>query len=144
MCPLYRDWIPGTALITYSDSFLLVPLGPNCIWAYHVSLYCEVTQNTVGQAEQWHTPGGEDIEILLFLWGSFLCAICGLWSVVSLHIGLFMLDYFVERHGGVKGDEQDHVAIRVDRGPKCCDVGAVPGRSFAMCGDPQATITNGC
>ena len=69
---------------------------------------------TVGQAEQWHTLGGEDIEILLFLLGSFLCAICGLWSVVSLHVGLFMVDYFVERHGGVKGDEQDHVAIRVD------------------------------
>ncbi|MAX38894.1 MAG: hypothetical protein CME33_20255 [Gimesia sp.] len=55
-----------------------------------------------------------------------------------------MFDYFVERHGGVKGDEQDHVAIRVDGEPICCDVGAMPGRSFAMCGDPQATITNGC
>ena len=64
--------------------------------------------------------------------------------MVPLHVGLFMLDYFVESHGGVKGDEQYHVAIRVDREPTCCDVGAVPGRSFAMCGDPQAHITNGC
>ncbi len=55
-----------------------------------------------------------------------------------------MVDYFVERHGGVKGDKQYHVAIRVDREPTCCDVGAVPGRSFAMCGDPQGYITNGC
>ena len=55
-----------------------------------------------------------------------------------------MVDYFVESHGGVKGDEQYHVAIRVDGEPTCCDVGAVPGRSSAMCGDPQATITNGC
>ncbi|WP_291170059.1 hypothetical protein [Gimesia sp.] len=55
-----------------------------------------------------------------------------------------MLDYFGERQGGVKGDEQYHVAIRVDGEPTCCDVGAVPRRSFAMCGDPQATITNGC
>ena len=55
-----------------------------------------------------------------------------------------MVDYFVESHGGVKVDEQYNVAIRVDRGPICCDVGAVPGRSFAMCGDPQAHITNGC
>ncbi|WP_417393472.1 hypothetical protein [Gimesia sp.] len=55
-----------------------------------------------------------------------------------------MLDYFVESHGGVKGDEQYHVAIRVDGGPTCCDVGAVSGRSSAMCGDPQAHITNGC
>ena len=103
-----------------------------------------VTQSTVGQAEQWHTPGGEDIEYLLLLWGSFLCSIYGLWSVVSLYVGLCMLDYFVESHGGVKGDEQYNVAIRVDRGPTCCDVGAVPGRSFAMCGDPQGYITNGC
>ena len=55
-----------------------------------------------------------------------------------------MVDYFVESHGDVKGDEQYNVAIRVDREPTCCDVGAVPGRSFAMCGDPQANITNGC
>ncbi|MAX36714.1 MAG: hypothetical protein CME33_09120 [Gimesia sp.] len=55
-----------------------------------------------------------------------------------------MLDYFVESHGGVKGDEQYHVAIRVDRGPTCCDVGAVPGRSVAMCVDPQGYISNGC
>ena len=55
-----------------------------------------------------------------------------------------MVDYFVESHGGVKGDEQYHVAIRVDGEPTCCDVGAVPRRSFAMCGDPQAQITNRC
>ncbi len=55
-----------------------------------------------------------------------------------------MVGYFVESHGGVKGDEQAHVAKRVEKGPTCCDVGAVPGRSFAMCGDPQATITNRC
>tara|TARA_R100001132_G_scaffold970_1_gene1178 strand:+ start:79 stop:576 length:498 start_codon:yes stop_codon:yes gene_type:complete len=55
-----------------------------------------------------------------------------------------MVVYFVERHGGVKGDEQDHVAIRVERKPICGDVGAVSGRSVAMCGDPQATITNRC
>ena len=55
-----------------------------------------------------------------------------------------MVDYFVESHGGVKGDKQYHVAIRVERKPNCCDVGAVPRRSIAMCGDPQATITNGC
>ncbi len=81
---------------------------------------------------------------MLLLWGSFWCSICGLWSVISLHVGLFMLDYFVEGRGGVKGDKQCNVAIRVDRGPTCCDVGAVPGRSVAMCGDPQAHITNGC
>ena len=46
--------------------------------------------------------------------------------------------------GRSSGNEKDDVAIRVDRGPTCCDVGAVPGRSSAMCGDPQATITNGC
>ncbi len=68
-----------------------------------------------------------------------MCSICGLWSVFRC-----MFDYFVERHGGVKGDEQDHVAIRVGREPTCCDVGAVPDRCFAMCGDPQAHITNGC
>ena len=55
-----------------------------------------------------------------------------------------MVDYFVEGRGGVKGDEQYNVAIRVDREPTCCDVGAVPGRCFAMCGDPQAHITNVC
>ena len=64
--------------------------------------------------------------------------------VVSLHVGFCMLDYFVESHGGVKGDEQDHVAIRVEREPTCCDVEAVSGRSVAMCVDPQATITNRC
>mgnify|MGYP003133264871 FL=1 len=30
----YRGWIPGTALIADSDSFLLAVLGPNCIRAY--------------------------------------------------------------------------------------------------------------
>ena len=55
-----------------------------------------------------------------------------------------MFAYFVEGRGAVKGDEQYHVAIRVDREPTCCDVGAVPGRSVAMCGDPQGYITNGC
>ena len=65
-----------------------------------------VTQSTVGQADRWHPHGGEDIESLLLLWSSFLCSICGLWSVVSLHVVLFMVDYFVEGHGGVKGDEQ--------------------------------------
>ena len=55
-----------------------------------------------------------------------------------------MVDYFVERRGEVKRDEQSNVAIRVDREPTCCDVGAVPGRSVAMCGDPQAHITNRC
>ncbi|WP_291171097.1 hypothetical protein [Gimesia sp.] len=54
-----------------------------------------------------------------------------------------MVDYFVESHGGVKGDEQYHVAIRVDGEPTCCDVGAVPGRWAAMCGDPQGDISNG-
>ncbi|WP_417390542.1 hypothetical protein [Gimesia sp.] len=55
-----------------------------------------------------------------------------------------MVDYFVEVRLGVKGDEQYHVAIRVDGEPTCCDVGAVPGRWAAMCGDTQGDIRNGC
>ena len=139
MCLFYRDWNPVAALITYSDSFLLALLGPKCVRAYPVFLSWDGYSKHCRASRQWHTPGGEDIEILLLLWGSFLCSICGLWSVVRC-----MLDYFGERQGGVKGDEQYHVAIRVDGEPTCCDVGAVPRRSFAMCGDPQATITNGC
>ncbi|WP_339674521.1 hypothetical protein, partial [uncultured Gimesia sp.] len=65
------------------------------------SQLCHLDEQTNGTR-----TGGEDIDVLLFLWGSFLCSICGLWSVVSLHAGLFMVDYFVESHGGVKGDEQ--------------------------------------
>ncbi|QDT76921.1 hypothetical protein Mal35_03450 [Gimesia maris] len=38
MCLFYRDWNPVAALITYSDSFLLAPLGPNYIRAYPVFL----------------------------------------------------------------------------------------------------------
>jgi len=36
------------------------------------------------------------------------------------------------------------VAIRVDREPTCCDIGAVVGRRAAMCGDPQGYSTNRC
>ncbi len=144
MCPLYRDWISVAVLIAYSDSFLLALLGPNYIRAHPVFLSWDGYSKHCGASRQRHTHGGEDIEILLLLWSSFFCSICGLWSVVSLYVGLFMFDYFVESHGGVKGDEQCHVAIRVDKEPICCDVGAVPGRSVAMCGDPQDHITNGC
>ncbi|WP_417390184.1 hypothetical protein [Gimesia sp.] len=55
-----------------------------------------------------------------------------------------MVDYFVESHGGVKGDEQDHVAIRVDMGAMSGGAEVVPGRKAAMCGDPQGDITNRC
>ena len=42
---------------------------------------------------------------------------CGSVAYWIMHLVLFMLYYFVERHGGVKGDEKDDVAIRVDKEP---------------------------
>ncbi len=74
------------------------------------------------------------------------CCFCGfilvfdLFSVVwtPLHVGIFCRSAW-----GRQGEEQYHVAIRVDGEPTCCDVGAVPGRSVAMCGDPQGYISNG-
>ncbi len=110
----------------------------------------DVNTSTVGQAEQMAPARGMRTLSIYYCCGIHSCVRAvdlesvGWGFVVPLHIGLFMLDYFVERHGGVKGDEQYHVAIRVDRGPTCCDVGAVPRRSVAMCGDPQAHITNRC
>ncbi|EDL61229.1 hypothetical protein PM8797T_03339 [Gimesia maris DSM 8797] len=55
-----------------------------------------------------------------------------------------MVDYFVEGRGEVKGDEQQNVAICVDRGTMSGGADVVPGRKPAMCGDPQAYIGNVC
>src|SRR5690606_10371441 len=78
-------------LIAYSDSFLLAPLGPNYIRADPVCLSWDGYSKHCWASQRCHPHGGEDIDILLLLWGSFLCSICGLWSVVSLHVGLFMV-----------------------------------------------------
>jgi len=74
-------------------------------------MLCETGKGTLipalsGKPNSGTRPGGEDIVILLLLLGSILCSICSLWSVIPLHVGLFMVDYFVESHGGVKRDEQ--------------------------------------
>ena len=131
-----RDCFPD--LNACSDSFLLSATTPDYIRGYQVLLMGGWLFAHCRASRQWHAPGGEDIEYLLFLWGLICCLVVWfLWFCC-------MLDYFGERHGGVKGDEKYHVAIRVDRGPTCCDVEAVPGRSFAMCGDPQAHIPNEC
>ena len=102
-----------------------------------------VTQSTVGKPTVPPARGrGHGIFVIVVGFILVFDFVFDLWFCGSMH--RCMLDYFVERQRGVKGDEQYHVAIRVDREPTCCDVGAVSRRSFAMCGDPQGDITNGC
>ena len=77
MCPLYRDWISVAVLIADSDSFLLALLGPNYIRAHPVFLSWDGYSKHCRANRQRHPHGGEDNEILLLLWSSFWCSICG-------------------------------------------------------------------